>query len=71
MRRLHNELSREGREPGKEVSVRVAPGLLETLLNQKRDDINRLEKLCGGKVAFRADPALSASSFSIENGTAK
>jgi ribonuclease E len=71
MRRLHNELSKEGREPDKEVSVRVAPGLLETLLNQKRDDINRLEKLCGGKVAFHADPALSASSFSIENGAAK
>ena len=71
MRKLHNELSREGREAGREVSVRVAPGLLETLLNQKRDDINRLEKLCGGKVAFHADPALAASTFSIENGTAK
>ncbi len=71
LRRLHDELSREGGEAGKEVSVRVAPGLLETLLNQKREDINRLEKLCGGKVAFHADPALSASSFSIENGTAK
>jgi ribonuclease E len=71
LRRLHDELSKEGREAGKEVSVRVAPGLLETLLNQKRDDINRLEKLCGGKVAFHADPVLSASSFSIENGTAK
>jgi Rne/Rng family ribonuclease len=71
LRRLHDELSKEGREAGKEVSVRVAPGLLETLLNQKRDDINRLEKLCGGKVAFHADPALSASSFSIENGNAK
>jgi ribonuclease E len=71
LRRLHDELSKEGREAGKEVVVRVAPGLLETLLNQKRDDINRLEKLCGGKVAFHADPALSASSFSIENGTAK
>ena len=71
LRRLHDELSREGREAGKEVSVRVAPGLLETLLNQKREDINRLEKLCGGKVAFHADPELSASSFSIENGTAK
>ena len=71
LRGLHDELSREGREAGKEVVVRVAPGLLETLLNQKRDDINRLEKLCGGKVAFHADPALSASSFSIENGTAK
>jgi len=71
MRKLHNELSKEGREAGKEVSVRVAPGLLETLLNQKRDDINRLEKLCGGKVAFHADPALAASSFQIENEAAK
>ena len=71
LRRLHDELSKEGREAGKEVSVRVAPGLLETLLNQKREDINRLEKLCGGKVAFHADPTLSASSFSIENGNAK
>jgi ribonuclease E len=71
LRRLHDELSREGREAGKEVSVRVAPGLLETLLNQKRDDINRLEKLCGGKVAFHADPALAASSFSMDNGNAK
>jgi ribonuclease E len=71
LRRLHDELSKEGREGGKEVAVRVAPGLLETLLNQKRDDINRLEKLCGGKVAFHADPALAASSFSIDNGTAK
>ncbi len=71
LRRLHDELSKEGREAGKEVSVRVAPGLLETLLNQKREDINRLEKLCGGKVAFHADPTLSASSFSVENGAAK
>jgi len=71
LRRLHDELSKDGREAGNEVSVRVAPGLLETLLNQKRDDINRLEKLCGGKVAFHADPALTASSFFIENGTAK
>ena len=71
LRRLHDELSREGREAGREVSVRVAPALLETLLNQKRDDINRLENLCGGKVAFHADPAMSGASFSIDNGTAK
>jgi len=71
LRRLHDELSKDGREAGNEVSVRVAPGLLETLLNQKREDINRLEKLCGGKVAFHADPALLASSFSIDNGPAK
>ncbi|HEY5461556.1 MAG TPA: Rne/Rng family ribonuclease [Deferrimonas sp.] len=71
LRRLHDELSKDGREEGNEVSVRVAPGLLETLLNQKRDDINRLEKLCGGKVAFHADSTLSASLFHIESGTAK
>ncbi len=71
LRRLHDELSREGREAGKEVSVRVAPGLLETLLNQKREDITRLEKLCGGKVAFHADPTLTGSAFTVENGTAK
>jgi ribonuclease E len=71
LRRLHDELSREGREPGKEVTVRVAPGLLETLLNQKRDDIGKLERLCGGKVAFHADPALPNGSYSIGNGAAQ
>jgi Ribonuclease G/E len=71
LRRLHDELSREGREPGKEVVVRVAPGLLETLLNQKRDDIGKLERLCGSKVAFHADPTLPAGSYSIGNGAAQ
>ena len=71
LRRLHDELSREGREPGKEVTVRVAPGLLETLLNQKRDDIGKLERLCGAKVAFHADPALPNGSYTIGNGAAQ
>jgi ribonuclease E len=68
LRRLHDEMSREGREAGKEVSVRVAPGLLEALLNQKRDDVGRLERLCGAKVSFHADPALPAGSYSLGNG---
>jgi ribonuclease E len=71
LRRLHDELSKEGREPGKEVAVRVAPGLLETLLNQKRDDIGKLERLCGAKVAFHADPALPNGTYSIGNGAAQ
>ena len=72
MRRLHDELSREGggKEEPREVSVRVAPGLLETLLNQKRDDIGRIERLCGGKVVFHADAALPPSAFALGNGTA-
>jgi hypothetical protein len=63
-------MSKEGREAGKEVSVRVAPGLLEALLNQKRDDVGRLERLCGGKVIFHADPALPAGSYSLGDGAA-
>ncbi len=71
-RRLHDELSREGKKEGaKDVAVRVAPALLETLLNQKRDEIGRLERLCGGKVAFHADPSLPPSSFAVDNGNAK
>jgi ribonuclease E len=67
-RRLHDELSKEGKEGAKDISVRVAPGLLETLLNQKREEIGRIERLCGGKVAFHADAALPPSSFSFGNG---
>jgi ribonuclease E len=67
-RRLHDELSREGKDGSKDVSVRVAPGLLETLLNQKREEIGRIERLCGGKVVFHADGALPPSAFSFGNG---
>ena len=69
-RRLHDELSREGKEGAKDVQVRVAPGLLETLLNQKREEINRIERLCGGKVVFHSDAALPPSAFSFGNGAA-
>jgi ribonuclease E len=67
-RRLHDELSREGKEGAKDVPVRVAPGLLETLLNQKREEIGRIERLCGGKVVFHSDAALPPSAFSFGNG---
>ncbi len=64
-RRLHDELTKEGKEGAKDVVVRVAPGLLETLLNQKREEVSRIERLCGGKVVFEADATLPSSSFAI------
>ena len=64
-RRLHDELSKDAKEGTKDVTVRVAPGLLETLINQKRDEISRIERICGGKVTILADPALPPSSFAI------
>ncbi|MGE5663555.1 MAG: ribonuclease E/G, partial [Deltaproteobacteria bacterium] len=67
LRRIHEELSRES---GKEVVVRVSPHLLEALLNQKRDEITRIEKLCGARVSFAADPSLSGTSFTVGGGTA-
>jgi ribonuclease E len=67
-RRLHDELSRESKDGTRDVTVRVAPGLLETLLNGKRDDISRIERLCGGKVFFHADPTLPATAFAFGNG---
>jgi ribonuclease E len=65
LRRVHAELSKEN---AKELSVRVAPALLETLLNQKRDDITAVEKMCGSRVLFTADPALSPGSFAVGEG---
>ncbi|HEY6096495.1 MAG TPA: Rne/Rng family ribonuclease, partial [Candidatus Deferrimicrobium sp.] len=62
LRRIHEDLSRE---PGKELVVRVSAPLLETLLNQKREEITRIEKLCGARVAFAADPSLSGASWSV------
>jgi ribonuclease E len=67
-RRLHDELSKEGKDGAKDVSVNVAPGLLETLLNQKREEIGRIERLCGGKVVFHSDASLPPSAFSFGNG---
>ena len=67
---VKEELWREGKEGAKDVPVRVAPGLLETLLNQKREEINRIERLCGGKVVFPADATLPPSTYSFGNGAA-
>ena len=67
LRKVHGELSREH---GKEVAVRVSPALLEALLNQKRDEITAMEKVCGSRVVFTADPALAPGVFSVGEGTA-
>jgi len=65
LRRVHNELSRD---PAKDLPVRVSPQLLEALLNQKRDDVTALEKMCGARVVFVADPSLPPGSFSVGEG---
>jgi ribonuclease E len=64
-RKLHDELSKDQKDGARDVTVRVAPGLLETLINQKRDDITRIERMCGGKVTIQADPSLPPSSFAL------
>jgi len=67
LRRIQDELSRQ---PGKEFVVRVSSLLLEKLLNQKREEITRLEKLCQARVTIKADPTLPAVSFSVEPAAA-
>jgi ribonuclease E len=62
MRKVHSDLSHS---PGKELAVRVSPSLLEAVMNQKREDITRLEKLCGSRVTFVSDPTLPSLSFSV------
>lgn len=62
LRKLHDEMSREG---VKEVLARLNPALLETLLNQKRDEISRLERLCNTRVSFLADHSLPVGGFHI------
>lgn len=64
-RRLHDELSKDQKDGARDVTVRVAPGLLETLINQKREEITRIERMCGGKVTIQADTALPPSSFAF------
>jgi Ribonuclease G/E len=66
LRRVHNELSRE---PVKDVSVRVSPHLLEALLNLKRENITALERMCGARVLFVADPSLPPGGFTVGEGT--
>ena len=62
LRRVHSDLARE---PGKEFVIRVSPPLLEAVANQKREEILRLEKLCGSRVTFVSDPSLPLASFSV------
>lgn len=62
LRRIHGDLARE---PGKEYVIRVSPPLLEAVANQKREEILRLEKLCGSRVTFVSDPSLPLASFSV------
>jgi ribonuclease E len=64
-RRLHDELTREVKDGARDVLVRVSPGLLETLINQKRDEISRIERMCGGKVTIQADTTLPPSTYAI------
>ncbi|NJD61762.1 MAG: Rne/Rng family ribonuclease [Deltaproteobacteria bacterium] len=66
LRRVHNELSRD---PAKDVAVRVSPHLLEALLNQKRENITALERMCGARVVFVSDPSLPNGAFSVGEGT--
>ncbi|HEY5764400.1 MAG TPA: hypothetical protein VIS30_00090, partial [Candidatus Deferrimicrobiaceae bacterium] len=66
LRKVHDELSRD---PAKDLVVRVSPSLLEDLLNRKRGEISRIEKLCGGQVRFQGDPTLPPGAFAAGNGT--
>jgi ribonuclease E len=66
LRKVHSELSRD---PAKDLAVRVSPQLLEALLNQKREEVGSLEKLCGARVVFVADSSLPSGSFSMGEGT--
>jgi ribonuclease E len=63
MRRIHDELSRD---QGKMVVARVSPLLLEKIVNQKREEISRLERLCGSRVTIQGDPSLPAAYFAVE-----
>ena len=66
LRRVHNELSKDG---AKDLSVRVSPQLLEALLNQKREDVTALEKMCGVRVVFLSDPSLPPGAHTVVEGT--
>jgi len=66
LRRVHSELSRD---PAKDLAVRVSPQLLEALLNQKREEVTSLEKMCGARVVFEVDASLPPGSYSVGEGT--
>jgi len=64
-RRLHDELTRDKKEGPKDILVRVSTDLLDTLINQKRDEITRIERMSEGKVTIQADLSLPPSTFAI------
>ena len=64
-RRLHDELTRDKKDGQKDILVRVSAELLETLVNHKRDEITRLERMSGAKVTIQVDPSLSSLAFAI------
>jgi len=66
LRNVHDELSKDQK---KDLVVRVSPPLLEALLNQKRDEVTSLERMCGGRVSFVAEPSLPNGSFSLGEET--
>jgi ribonuclease E len=70
MVRLLRHVSNEISKGVTEVTVRVSPQLLETLVNQKRDAISLLERTCGGRILFVSDPSLPPTSFSVVERTA-
>jgi len=65
LRCLHDELTRDKKDGPKDILVRVSTDLLDTLINQKRDEITRIERICGGKVTIQADLSLPLSTFAI------
>ena len=64
-RRLHDELTRDKKDAPKDILVRVSADLIETLINRKRDEITRIERMCGGKVTIQSDSSLPPSTFAI------
>jgi ribonuclease E len=62
LRKVHDELSREG---SRDLVARVSPAILQEVVNRKREEVSRLEKLCGGRVSFQADPSLLPEEFFV------
>jgi ribonuclease E len=66
LRRVQSDLSKD---PPKDLTVRVSPELLEALLNQKREDVTALEKMCGARVVFVGDSSRPPGTFSVGEGS--
>jgi ribonuclease G len=59
----------QARKDGKDYALRVLvhPSILERLRNEDADLLVRMEKTCGVKLAFRADPNYHVENFKIVN----